>query len=161
MIPRRAALTSLAAAACARDPWAPLMAELELWRATGRKAAMWRRRRVPVALGVPPVYATKAMADAVASVDGMNGHIEMIDRKTSPSRCNEAAVNVGFILVHLSGKRRGSFEPTAPTGVVTHHHALDERCWTFLEELFDRLDRPRPSSGSIRKPFSWPVRDDA
>ncbi len=274
MITRRKALTGCGVAACGAgmlaqlaaearssraatpDPWAPLMAELERWRAAGRTAPMWwrnddtgdvmpsfrrlmevvRRRRVPVALAVTPAYATKTMADAVASVENMyviqhgyahvnhapagklecelngtrsqsvvegellrgmkrlrdlfgarfvpvlappwyclppalaarlpalgyagvslsharkrrnpvpglveaNGHVEMIDWKTSPPRCNRTAVNVGYILVHLSGKRRGIFEPTEPTGIVTHHHALDENCWTFLEELFDRLGR--------------------
>lgn len=274
MITRRKALTGMAAAACgagtlaqtaaesrsslaaAPDPWAPLMAELELWRAAGRTATIWwrnddtgdvippfrrlmevvRRRRLPLALGVTPAYATRAMADAVASVEGMyviqhgyahtnhapagklecelngtrpqavvedelrrgmkrlrdlfgarfvpvlappwyclppaltarlpelgytgislsharkrrspvaglveaNGHVEVINWKTSPPSCNQTAVNVGYILVHLSGKRRGIFDPTEPTGLVTHHHALDERCWTFLEELFDRLGR--------------------
>ena len=41
-----------------------------------------------------------------------------------------------MIVGHLRRRRSGEAEPDEPTGIVSHHAALDEASWRFLADLF-------------------------
>ena len=237
-----------------REPWPPLLTELNRWRASRRKATLWwrnddvgdatpplmrlfelvKRWRLPVTLSATPFYATKALAQAVERVEGasviqhgyahvnhapkgqleceldevrphavvageiaegmkrlrelhgtrfvpalappwyciaprikarlaefgftglsqygprprrfpvkgvieVNGHVEVVNWKTSPPSCNDASLIVSFITRHLTYRRLRMVDPDEATGIVTHHHAHDAACWSFLEGIFERL----------------------
>jgi hypothetical protein len=46
-----------------------------------------------------------------------------------------------MILGHLRRRRSGEAEPEEPTGIVSHHAALDEASWDFLARLFRFVQR--------------------
>ncbi len=39
---------------------------------------------------------------------------------------------------HLAARRKGTADPAEPTGLVTHHLALDPPAWAFVGELLRR-----------------------
>jgi hypothetical protein len=42
------------------------------------------------------------------------------------------------LIGHLAARRTGAVDPREPTGLVTHHLALDGRAWEFVAELLRR-----------------------
>ncbi|HEY8016156.1 MAG TPA: hypothetical protein VIE35_10005, partial [Dongiaceae bacterium] len=46
-----------------------------------------------------------------------------------------------MIVGHLRRRRSGEAERDEPTGIVTHHAALDEASWKFMAELLDFVAR--------------------
>ena len=38
---------------------------------------------------------------------------------------------------HLSARRLGQVDADAPTGLLTHHLAMDEAAWAFMEQLIE------------------------
>lgn len=73
----------------------------------------------------------------VAGLKQLNVHVDIINWKNrcflGEMACTEQLLN------HLQAKRLGGADPGEPTGIMTHHLAHDEQCWTYLEDLFDLL----------------------
>jgi hypothetical protein len=85
------------------------------------------------------LYGPRPRRPAVKGVTEVNGHVEVVNWRTNPPSCNSASLIVSFIARHLAHRRLRIADPGEATGIVTHHHAHDAACWTFLEGLFERL----------------------
>lgn len=46
---------------------------------------------------------------------------------------------VSAIVGHLRARRTGEADPSEPTGLLTHHLAMDEDTWIFVEDLLNEL----------------------
>ena len=84
-------------------------------------------------------YGARPRRARVKGLTEVNGHVEIINWRKSPPVCQDISVNVREIALVLALRRRGVADPREPIGIVSHHHALDENCWQFLEQLIDRL----------------------
>ena len=69
-----------------------------------------------------------------------NIHFDVSNWKHGPRFRGEAAA-LEMIVGHLSRRRSGEAERDEPTGIVTHHAALDEASWKFMAELLDFVAR--------------------
>ena len=65
-----------------------------------------------------------------------NIHFDVSNWKHGACFRGEAAA-LEMIVGHLSRRRLGEAEQDEPTGIVTHHAALDEASWNFMAELLD------------------------
>ena len=69
-----------------------------------------------------------------------NAHLDVLSWKGSPRfRGEEAALR--DVLEHLGRRRLGLADPGEPTGILSHHLALDEAAWRFLADLVAFLAR--------------------
>jgi len=143
-------------------PLADRLAELDAGRA--RLAAMVGERLLPVL--VPPwnrigddlvdalagrgyralsTFRPRKRAFARPGLRQVNTHVDLIDWAGTRRFVGDAAA-VAALVDHLAAKRRASAagqDDPEPTGVLSHHLAMDEPGWRFLESLFDRTRRHR------------------
>lgn len=88
-------------------------------------------------------FRARASAEPVVGLRQVNCHVDLIDWK---GRCFAGADKVlGELSEHLAARRTGSADAGEPTGVLTHHLALDEDGWAFLDELL-RCTRSHPGA---------------
>ncbi len=71
----------------------------------------------------------------------VNTHVDIVHWKGATPRFAGAAKLTDEVAGHLRARRTGAADPEEPTGLLTHHAVHDEACWSFLEELFQRLAR--------------------
>jgi hypothetical protein len=84
-------------------------------------------------------FGPRARRQPVRGLLQANAHVDIVYWKgLAPRFAGEAKLVDEFVL-HLSARRSGETDPDEPTGLLTHHAAHDEPCWTFVEELFRRL----------------------
>jgi hypothetical protein len=58
------------------------------------------------------------------------------------------------LILHLRARRMGTADPGEPTGLVTHHLAMDAPAWAFVAELLRRTRaHPRAAWQSAREAF--------
>jgi len=135
-------------------PLAEVLAELALGRE--RLAAAFGARFLPVL--APPwnhvaPQVVQALPDvgftglstfrarvAAAPAQGLaqvNGHCDPI-RWKGGARFAGTEKALADLVGHLGARRTGAADPAEPTGLVTHHLALDEAAWTFVAELLRR-----------------------
>jgi len=69
-----------------------------------------------------------------------NAHLDVLSWKASPRFRGEKAA-LQDILEHLGRRRLGLADPGEPTGILSHHLALDEAAWRFLADLVAFLAR--------------------
>ena len=69
-----------------------------------------------------------------------NIHFDVSNWKQGARFRGEAAA-LEMIVGHLRRRRSGTAERDEPTGIVTHHAALDEASWKFMAELLDVVTR--------------------
>ncbi|HWT82576.1 MAG TPA: polysaccharide deacetylase family protein [Candidatus Methylomirabilis sp.] len=55
-----------------------------------------------------------------------------------------AGATLERLRAHLIARRSGQADPHEPTGILTHHRAMDPTCWNFLQKLFSSL-RTQPA----------------
>ena len=68
----------------------------------------------------------------------VNTHIDILDFKAG--RCFRGREYCLDLMVrHLKARREGEVDRLQCTGLLTHHLAHDDGCWSFCEELFERL----------------------
>jgi hypothetical protein len=70
-----------------------------------------------------------------------NTHVDIVYWKGQAPRFAGAAKVIAEFALHLAARRSGGADPEEPTGLLTHHAAHDEACWSFLESLFRHLAR--------------------
>jgi hypothetical protein len=84
-------------------------------------------------------FGPRARRQPVRGLLQVNTHVDIVHWKGPAPRFAGEAKLVGEFVLHLSARRSGEADPEEPTGLLTHHAAHDEACWSFVETLFRRL----------------------
>ena len=79
---------------------------------------------------------------AAPGLPQVNTHVDIVDWRGSRGFVGEGAA-LGQLVRHLAARRGAAVDGQEPTGLLTHHLAHDEGCWTFLSELARRLAQHR------------------
>ncbi len=132
----------------------PVM-QKELVRGSQRLAVLFGRRALHVL--VPPWNRIDAGLAATLAAQGYTGlstaqprepagdglvransHIDIIDWLKQPRQFIglEAALNLA--IAHLAARRTGEVDAEEPTGLLTHHRAMDEAAFAFTEAFLTR-----------------------
>jgi hypothetical protein len=85
-------------------------------------------------------YGERPLFAPLAGFVEANIHFDPSRWKAGARFRGEAAA-LEMIVGHLRRRRSGEAEPEEPTGIVSHHAALDEASWRFLSELFGFVRR--------------------
>jgi hypothetical protein len=75
----------------------------------------------------------RARAEAAPGLAQANIHWDLVDWKRGRRFRGEDAA--GQIVEHLRARRLGAADPGEPTGILTHHLAMDEEAWRFLRRF--------------------------
>ena len=87
-------------------------------------------------------YGARGRAQPVAGLQQVNCHGDLIDWPGTRGFVGDAVV-LGDLTAHLAARRAGTSDDGEPTGLLTHHLAHDEACWTFLAQLLqETADHP-------------------
>jgi hypothetical protein len=73
----------------------------------------------------------------IAGLMEVNTHCDVMDWRRRGFIGEDAAL--GRIIGHLRARRLGDADQGEPTGILTHHLALDDAAWDFTERLLARL----------------------
>lgn len=87
--------------------------------------------------GAVSTFGPRAAARPAPNLRQVNTHCDPVAWHTDRKFMGESAA-LDQIIAHLSARRLGRADPFEPTGILTHHLAMDEAGWTFLETLFER-----------------------
>lgn len=129
----------------------------------------WNRIAPPVVAGLRAIgvvglstYHPRAAREAAPGVPQVNTHVDIVDWRGGRGFVGAAAA-LGLMTAHLAARREGRHDADEPTGLLTHHLAHDEACWSFLAALASRLaDRPgavwldAPTIFNMRHPGNLP-----
>jgi len=85
-------------------------------------------------LGVS-AYGERPLFPPLAGFEEANIHFDPSRWKAGARFRGETAA-LEMIVGHLRRRRSGEAQPDEPTGIVSHHAALDEASWRFLADLF-------------------------
>lgn len=77
---------------------------------------------------------------AQANALEVNCHCDIMDWRGTRGFAGEDKT-LAELVSHLRLRRTVPAERDLPTGLLTHHLQHDEACWSFVEELLDRLER--------------------
>ncbi|HEY0837694.1 MAG TPA: polysaccharide deacetylase family protein, partial [Azospirillum sp.] len=66
----------------------------------------------------------------------VNTHVDPVDWRDGGCFAGEAAA-LDAALAHLRTRRSGVVDPAEPTGLLTHHLAMDDATWAFTERFVD------------------------
>ncbi len=83
-------------------------------------------------------YGARAAAEPVPGLVQVNSHVDIM-RWDAPRGFLGAAAALDLLAGHLRARRLGEADAAEPSGLLSHHGAHDEACWTFLDELLGRL----------------------
>ena len=89
-------------------------------------------------------FEPRATAEPVPGLTVVNTHVDIIDWSGTRSYGGDDAM-LAAAVAHLAAKRGGSADPAEATGLLTHHLAHDEDCWTFIGR-FGRLTVDHPAA---------------
>jgi len=82
-------------------------------------------------------FGPRAAPQAAAGLAQCNTHVDLIAwRRDRAFIGAEAAID--RIVGHLQARRGGGVDPAEPTGLLTHHLALDDAAWSFLADFVIR-----------------------
>jgi hypothetical protein len=105
----------------------------------------WNRIAPAVLAGLPALgyrvlstFGPRAAALAAPGLRQVNCHADPIVWREG-RRFAGAAVVLERLCGHLADRREGRADPDEPTGLLTHHQAMDEPGWAFLAEALARL----------------------
>ncbi len=89
-------------------------------------------------LGVQTIstYRPRPSRLACAGLLQVNCHADVMDWRGTRGFIGTRKV-LADIVEHLAARREGTLDAEEPTGVLTHHLAHDDDCWTFLRQLFE------------------------
>jgi peptidoglycan/xylan/chitin deacetylase (PgdA/CDA1 family) len=89
-------------------------------------------------------FRARDRAEPAPGLVQVNAHCDPIRWKQGPRFAGtERALD--DLIGHLRARRTGTADPAEPTGLVTHHLALDAPAWTFVAELLRRT-RAQPGA---------------
>lgn len=86
----------------------------------------------------------------------VDAHCDLLSWKTKPATFAGAQKCVKLIVAHLRDKRAGAVAPDEPTGVLTHHQAMDPDAWAFLDTLMS-LVNAHPAGVWVSPADIWPA----
>jgi hypothetical protein len=126
----------------------------ELVRGRARLRQLFGQRALPVLVPpwnrIAPELAARLPAHGYAGLSTVkprprqgvgpfraNVHIDIVDWRTG-RRFIGAEAALGLLARHLAARRRGEADPGEPTGLLTHHIAMDEAAFGFVGEFLAR-----------------------
>jgi hypothetical protein len=80
----------------------------------------------------------KSLPDPVPGVRAINASCDPIKWKKTEGYFAGTEATLHKIIKHLSERRLGHVDAAEPTGLLTHHLAMDEATWTFVEQLIEQ-----------------------
>ena len=83
-------------------------------------------------------------------------HCDLLTWKKKPAAFAGAEKCAKLIAAHLSDKRAGAVDPDEPTGVLSHHLAMDPAAWAFLDDLMG-LVNDHPAALWVSPADIWPA----
>ena len=90
-------------------------------------------------LGYRGLSAGDPLTPPVQTVAEVNAEIDIINWRKRKFRGSDTIS--GLLTEQLRSRRQGRMEFEAPIGLLTHHLAMDEPAWRYMEELFRFLAR--------------------
>jgi hypothetical protein len=127
----------------------------ELARGWQRLAALFGRRALRVlvppwnriddglvatlsAQGYTGLSTAQPREDAGDGLVRANSHIDIVDWMVNPRKFIGLETALGLGVAHLSARRKGEADPLEPTGLLTHHLAMDDEGFAFTRDLLAR-----------------------
>jgi hypothetical protein len=98
---------------------------------------------VPLGIRGLSTFEPRGSARPAPGLSQTNTHVDIIDWRAGRGFRGEAGV-LRDLVAHLASRRSGAVDGREPTGILSHHRVHDERCWSFLAELF-RLTSVHPA----------------
>ncbi len=95
--------------------------------------------RTPLRLRLRCAYGRRSGDAGSAQV---NTHCDVTDWRNGRAFVGEDTA-LARLCVHLQGRRLGLVDAAEPTGLLTHHLALDGSAWRFVRALLDVTTRHR------------------
>jgi len=84
-------------------------------------------------------FGPRARREPVRGLAQVNTHVDIVYWKGPAPRFAGAEKSIGEFARHLAAQRSGEMDDAEPIGLLTHHAAHDDACWTFVDALFRRL----------------------
>jgi hypothetical protein len=97
---------------------------------------------VAVGLRAVSAYGARSRAEVVPGLTTLNTHSDLIDWRGSRGFAGTAPC-LALLTAHLTARRLGFADSDEPTGLLTHHLDHDDKCWTFLRDLFSFVSEQR------------------
>jgi peptidoglycan/xylan/chitin deacetylase (PgdA/CDA1 family) len=88
---------------------------------------------------------------AAPAISIVNTHVDIIDWTPRAFLGDSAALDL--VIRHLRARREGRVDAAEPTGLLTHHLAHDEGCWSFIDTWLGRV-RAHPA---VTFAMPWPA----
>jgi hypothetical protein len=85
-------------------------------------------------------YRARSTAVPAPRLVQVNCHLDLLQWRPQRRFLGETAA-LDLLTGHLAAKRRGSADPSEPSGILSHHQAHDAGTWDFLASLLERLGR--------------------
>ncbi|MEF2232378.1 MAG: polysaccharide deacetylase family protein [Pseudodesulfovibrio sp.] len=85
-----------------------------------------------------------------------DAHCDVLSWKHKPAVFAGAGKCVERITAHLRDKRAGTVDPDEPTGILTHHMAMDDDAWAFMDDLLT-LVMAHPAATWVSPADIWPA----
>jgi hypothetical protein len=82
-------------------------------------------------------FGVRQKREAAPGIVQFNAHCDPVKWKQG-RRFGGTAKALDELIGHLAARRTGAADPDEPTGLVTHHIALDPAAWAFVAELVRR-----------------------
>jgi hypothetical protein len=77
-------------------------------------------------------------------------------RWSNPPSFGDEDLYIGKIIDHLRGRRLGSYDPTEPTGLLTHHLVQNENSYLFISKFVQVVtEHPAASWVDARDIFTF------
>jgi len=107
-------------------------------------APPWNRIAASVTRGLPDLgfiglstFGARERPEPIPGLIQVNAHCDPVKWKQG-RRFAGTARALDELIGHLAARRRAAADPDEPTGLVTHHIALDPAAWAFVAELLRR-----------------------
>jgi hypothetical protein len=97
-------------------------------------------------------FKPRALPNPAPRLAQVNAHVDLLDwRQGAAFRGTVACVH--DIVGHVRAKRLGAADPLEPTGILSHHLAMQSDAWDFLSKLFVAT-KPHPACAWTNPKFS-------
>jgi hypothetical protein len=98
-------------------------------------------------------FGARACAEPAPGLIQVNVHCDPV-RWKERRRFAGTARTLDDLTGHLAARRKGTVDPREPTGLVSHHLALDARAWDFVAELL-RQTKAHPAVRWLSAPEAF------
>ncbi len=102
-------------------------------------------------------FGARARPAAAPGLAEGNCHIDVINWRHGGGFIG-TAVALDQVVSHLANRRLGAADPAEPTGLMTHHLAMDRDCWDFTAQLIDFIKNNETACWySMQRNFGLPA----